>query len=115
MLFCRPCRQIRNIGQPNKGIAMFIRSVFNFSRLSVIAFAAVVFTTASHASPTDGDRILEKLAALEARISTLETENRTIKREAAEARAEARNAIDQRVRLSNAAITPKPAAGLAYK
>jgi opacity protein-like surface antigen len=94
---------------------MFIRPVLNFPRLLAIAFAAVAFTTASHASPTDGERVLEKLAALEARISALETENRTIKREAAEARAQARNATDQRVRLSNAAVASRPVAGLAYK
>jgi outer membrane immunogenic protein len=90
---------------------MFIRLVMHFSRLLIFA-VALSFSTAVHASAADNERILEKLAALEARISTLEAENRAIKRDAAEARAQGRNAIDQHVWLATPAV---PSKSVAYK
>src|SRR5437868_5388154 len=77
--------------------------------------ASMLCSGAASASTTDDSRVLEKLSALEARISALETENRAIKREAAEAQGRLRKVNDQRFRSSIAAIPNQPGSAMAYK
>jgi outer membrane immunogenic protein len=84
---------------------MFKRSGLKLCSLTAGALAAVILCNgAASASPPEDGRILEKLAALEARISALETENREYKRQAAEAHAQDRKSTDKLLRMSNAAV-----------
>ena len=80
-----------------------------------ILMAAIAFSSTADATALDSERVLEKLAALEARISALETENRAVRKEAAEAQAQMRKVTDQRHRLSNAAVSNEPMSALAYQ
>src|ERR1700761_5425181 len=73
--------------------------------LSAAYIIAVIGLSSGGASAqTADDRILAKLAALEARVATLETENREYKREVEQTRASARGKAETRIRESNAAI-----------
>jgi len=73
--------------------------------LSIVFVAASVWSIADAASAqTSDDRVLAKLAALEARVTTLEKENREYKREVQQSRALAREKISGPIRESNAAI-----------
>jgi hypothetical protein len=95
---------------------MFKRPSLDLCSLAAGALTVAIFCNgAASASPPEGERILEKLSALEARISALEIENREYKREAAEAHAQARKATDKLLRVSNAAITNKATPVQAYK
>jgi opacity protein-like surface antigen len=82
---------------------MFSRSGLKLGLTAGAVAAVMLCNGGAFASVSESDRILEKLAALEARISALETENREYKRDAAEAHTQARKATEKLVRLSNAA------------
>jgi outer membrane immunogenic protein len=78
--------------------------------LAVCALAVATLSNGgASAEPSAGERVLEKIAALEARIATLEAKNQQYKRDAEQARAQAQTANDKRFRFSNAAIPNKPA------
>lgn len=78
-------------------------------RLRIALLTILVFATplAAHANTLDPDPILEKLAALEARVATLEDKNREYKRELDQARAQLRADSSKTIRLVNAALLPK--------
>jgi outer membrane immunogenic protein len=80
-----------------------------------VATIAVLCSGATYASQTDKELILEKLAALESRIAALETENRAIRRDAAEARAQARRATAARAEPSSFVSPSDARSSLAYK
>ena len=92
-------------------VEMFECSSRKLGWLAAVLFAVFLFNGTACASTPDAERVLEKLAALEARISALETENRSIKREAAEAHTQARSTTD---RLSYAALPSKRTSAIAY-
>jgi outer membrane immunogenic protein len=98
------------------GAHMFKRSGLKlFSLIAGALAAAILFNGAASANSPEDGRILEKLAALEARVSVLETENREYKRDAVEARAQARKATDKLSRLSNAGVPNNETAPQIYK
>lgn len=71
---------------------------------SIATIAVAMLSINSASAAPNGDRVLEKIAALEARIAALETKNREYKRDAEDARARARAASEGPFRSSNAAI-----------
>ena len=79
------------------------RSIF------VTSAIAVVLLCGNAAKASTNEAVLEKLAALEARIAALETKNREYKREADEARAQARIATGKVSKLSNGDIATRVA------
>lgn len=92
---------MRNKPKKQVGLHMTIRG-------RIIAALAVVFSLMSggaHANSPDTNLILEKLAALEARVAALESENREYKRELNQARAQARMEPARSLRFANAAGT----------
>jgi outer membrane immunogenic protein len=72
---------------------MFQRSLIRLGRAVACVAVTMVWTTGASAA-SDSDRVLEKIAALEARIAALETKNREYKRDAEVATAQARAATD---------------------
>jgi outer membrane immunogenic protein len=88
---------------------MFRWSSLRFSlTLAGVLSASVLYNCQATAETSGDDKVLEKIAALEARMAVLETQNRQYKREAEEARAQVR-ATDKRFRLSNAAVPDRAA------
>lgn len=74
-------------------------------RTVLLAIFALAPSTV-YASSADPNLILEKLAALEARVASLENKNREYKRELDQARAQLRTQSAKTIRLTNAAIPP---------
>lgn len=81
-----------------------------YSALKSTAFACLMMATAilqspASASSTDTDRVLAMVTALEARVTALENENRQYKRDANEARTQARIANQKLLQLTNASAS----------
>jgi outer membrane immunogenic protein len=94
---------------------MFRRSTVRLTAGWVLT--AVLFCDAgASAGQPETDQVLQKIAALEARVAALETKNSEYKREAEDSRAQVRAANDKIFRLSNAAAIPnKAASAMVYK
>lgn len=80
-----------------------------FRQTIVVGWLAALLPLCGGSALADSstDRVLEKIAALEARVATLESKNKEYRREAQEARVAARAANDRLLRLSNAALPTK--------
>jgi opacity protein-like surface antigen len=76
-------------------------------RTALLAIFIVAAPLTAHANTPDPNLILDKLAALEARVASLEDKNRQYKRELDQARARLRNDAPKTVRLANAAMPSK--------
>lgn len=74
---------------------------------ALLAVFVIAAPLAAHANTPDPNLILEKLAALEARVATLEDKNREYKRELDQARTQLRTESSKTVRLANAAMPSK--------
>lgn len=73
----------------------------------VLGTATFVLLAAPARAASEDDRVLQKIAALEARIAALETENRAYKREAQATRVQAKPAADTPFRTAHAAMPVK--------
>jgi len=90
-------------------------STFIRNFIIVFSFVALTYSQNSALAETPAtDRVLEKLAALEARVAALETKNREYKRDADEARGQASVANEKLSKLSNV-IPNNVTSAMAYK
>jgi outer membrane immunogenic protein len=82
-------------------------------RFLIAALATLsLLTGKAHANSLDAERLLEKLAALEARVAVLETKNREYKRDLDEARTQRQREVPKNFGLANAAMpTRQPMPG----
>jgi outer membrane immunogenic protein len=81
---------------------MMIRGLY----LTILVASLSIFGS-DRAYSLDAGRLLEKLAALEARIAALETKNREYKRELDHARSQTRHEAPETFRQANAAVTAR--------
>ncbi|MCA6111210.1 hypothetical protein [Bradyrhizobium cenepequi] len=84
------------------------------ARLFVVClgFAALFYGTAN-AEPSSADLVLQKIAALEARVAAIEVENRAYKREAEKARSQAKVVVEKPRNYNP--VPANVASALAYK
>ncbi|APG08149.1 hypothetical protein BKD09_07395 [Bradyrhizobium japonicum] len=78
-----------------------------FLLTAIAASLSLATSFAALADTPDTKLILDKLAALEARVATLETKNQQYKRELEQARADARRRSTAEIREANAAVAPR--------
>jgi opacity protein-like surface antigen len=83
----------------NWGVQIMIRS-FLIAALATLS----LLTGKAQADSLDAGRLLEKLAALEARVAALETKNREYKRELEQARTQRPSEVPKNFALANAAM-----------
>jgi opacity protein-like surface antigen len=83
--------------------------------LGLVCFGALALHLRSASAETPlADLVLQKVAALEARVAALETKNREYKREAEEARAQVRAANERSPKISRLVPSRIAAAAMAY-
>jgi outer membrane immunogenic protein len=84
--------------------------MFRFSALTLacVLTAMIALCSPAAATPTDNDRVLAMISALEARVTALENQNREYRRDAEQARAQAKVANDKLLKLTNPAPLARP-------